>query len=168
MTDLLDLWLRLPSVDPVALDRFGIAFEAVQKVGGVRQGRAGWVLPCYIEPPSIYRMVEDPALIDMVIFDPARPSHWKAQYGDGAFLGEEAYREALFDRRALPIYRDPMGWLRSGGQGVFPLDPVRFGLAVIGHPSLELVTEDLEHGRELKRLVERIPRLGLPRIMVAT
>jgi hypothetical protein len=60
-----------------------------------------------------------------------------------------------------------MTWLQSGGAGVCILDPLAFGRAVIGLGELELIGEDLAHGRQLRQIVDRARRLATPRIRVA-
>lgn len=167
MTDLLDIWLKLPGVDPVDLDRYCVTFRASQMVGGVRQGKNGWLLPVYVDPPSCWHTVDDPVLLDFVCFDPAQPSRYRTIYGHGAMLGEEAFAEARIYHQPLPVYRTPMGWLQSGGAGACILDPIRFGIAVVGYPALEIVGEDLDHGRALRRLVNSIPRLSIPKVSIA-
>lgn len=167
MRDAIDLWLSLPSPDPVALERMGISFRAAQMAGGVRQMAEEWVLPCYIDPPSIWRTVDDPILTDLVAFNAAQPSQWRTAYGMGVMLGEAAFAEARFYKLPLPVFKNPMTWLQAGGAGVCILDPVRFGIAVVGYPALELVGEDLDHGRALRRLVNSIPRLSIPKVSIA-
>lgn len=187
MTDLIDIWLKLPSPDPVMLDRIGVSFRASQKIGGVRKthirfgkrrldalvpqtdagGAPALIIPVFTDPPSLWRNIDDPALIDLVAFDPVRPNHWQTACGEGVMLGEAAYQEAMFDDLPLPVFKDPLRWLQSGGAGMFPLDPDRFAREVVGHPFLELVGEDLEHGVALARLIESTPRCDLPEVRVA-
>lgn len=166
MRDLVDLWLRLPGVEPASLDRLGVSFYAAQIVGGVRQGKCGLILPVYIDPPSIYRSVEKPALIDLVGFDPAQPSRWQTLRGDGVMLGEAAYQEAIFDGLELPVFRDPLRWLQHAGAGVFPLDVDRFVREIVGHPFLVLAGQGLELSEGLTNSLKASPRVDLPEVRV--
>lgn len=166
MRDLIDIWLKLPSVDLAYLDSIGVSFYAAQTVGGVRQGKCGLILPVYIDPPSIYRTVEKPALIDLVGFGPAQPSRWQTLRGDGVMLGEAGYREAIFDGLELPVFRDPLRWLQSGGAGVFPLDVDHFVREIIGQPFLVLAGQDLELSEGLTSSLKASPRVDLPEVRV--
>lgn len=168
MTDLIAQWLddRVPGVDPVDLDRYGVTFQAAQMIGGVRQGRDGWVLPVYVDPPSCWHIVDDPILEDFVIFDPAEPSKWRTKYGQATMLGEEAAREARLGGTPLPVYRTPLAWLHAAGTGVVVLNPLAFGVAMLGDSRLRLVPEDVEHGEEMDRILDRATRVGRPSIWV--
>jgi hypothetical protein len=88
-------------------------------------------------------------------------------YGAGIMLGEAAFEEARLYRLPLPVHRTPMTWLQSGGAGVVILDPLAFGRAVIGLGELEMIGEDLAHGRQLRQIVDRARRLAVPKIRVA-
>jgi hypothetical protein len=187
MVDLIDIWLKLPSPEPIALDRMGVSFRVSQKVGGVRVSNVSYgrhqldalvaggggksrttalILPVFIDPPSIWRSVDDPALIDLVAFDPTQPSRWQTLCGEGVMLGEAAYREAIFDGLELPVFRDPLRWLRSGGAGVFPLDVDHFVQEIIGHPFLVLAGQDLELSEELTSSLDASTRVDLPEVRV--
>jgi hypothetical protein len=165
VVDLCDLWLKLPGVDPVALDRYGVAFKAVQKVGGIRQGKRGWLLPVYVDPPSIFRTVGDPVLEDVVAFDPARPSRYRTIYGAAVMLGEAAFEEARLYRLPLPIFKTPMGWLQAAGAGCCPLDAGAFARQMLGC-DLRLVAEDVAHGEDLQRIIDRARRILCPSIWI--
>jgi len=115
MSGLVDVWLRLPSPSIAELKRTGISFQASQKIGGVRTAHVWYgnrhlkavvtrwgpatrsepalILPVFIDPPSIWRSVEDPALIDLVAFDPQNPDRWQTARGEGVMLGEAAYSD---------------------------------------------------------------------------
>jgi hypothetical protein len=165
---LIETWLRLPSPDLATLRRHGVSYRATQLVGGVRQGRNGRLLiPVWDDPPSIYRVVEDPVLLGILGIDPQYPDRWETVAGDQiAMLGEAALREAIWYGEPLPVFRNPLNWLRGGGAGVFPLDWKRFAQEVLWHPEVELAAEDLETGDRLKRALDRAARIRKPRITV--
>jgi hypothetical protein len=167
MRDLIDLWLRLPGANPADLDRLEVSFRASQIVGGIRQGKRGLILPVFVDPPSIYRTVEEPALVDLVGFDPNRPSDYRPLYGNGVLLGEAAYREAIEDSQPLPVFRDPLAWLRAGGGGVVPLHLGQFINMLVGRPWLTLVGQDYAFSEALSDLFHQTPRQDLPEIRVA-
>jgi hypothetical protein len=143
MSDLIDRWLALPSRDYALLRRYGISFKAAQIVGGVRAAKDGrLILPVYDDPPSIYRSVEDPVLLALLAFDPADPDRWTLwPEGLAVMLGEAALREARYYNDLLPVYRNPLNWLRAGGGGVMPCDWPAFVHAVLWTPEIELVAE---------------------------
>ena len=56
MTALTDLWLKLPGVEPVTLERRGVSYRSATHVGGIRQGRHGrWIIGCWVVPPAPWR-----------------------------------------------------------------------------------------------------------------
>lgn len=182
MTDLESLWLELPSPEPTLRRNNGITWAAAHRVGGlrwagVRYERTGrfelntedapaLLIGCWQDPPSTWRSVPDPLLIDIVAVDPAQPRRYATYCGAAALLGEVCLHEARFFRRPLPVFRDPIGWLQAEGRGVVPLSATRFALAVTTIPEITLVGADLAHGRELKRMIDGIRYLGQPRIGV--
>ena len=190
MKDLINIWLNAPSPSDAELERLGVSFYASQKVGGLRMSnvRYGYrhleamvlrpgtnsgsepalILPVFIDPPSIWRAVENPALIDLVAFDPQNPNRWQTARGEGVMLGEAAYWEAVNDDLELPVFRNPLEWVHAAGAGVFSLDGNSFNGAVIGRPFLRLVSRDTEHGEGMEAQLMRCPRVDLPEIRVAT
>ena len=105
MTALSDIWLRLPSPGIDELKRLGISFNASQKVGGLRasyvryddrhlkalvtrpepatRSEPALIVPVYIDPPSIWRAVDDIVLIDLVALDSQNPDRWQTACGEG-------------------------------------------------------------------------------------
>jgi len=171
------------------LEQLGASFHASQKIGGIRASHVRYgdrhldtlvtkpgpsansepalILPVFIDPPSIWRFVDDPALIDLVAFDPQNPDRWQTALSEGVMLGEAAYREALDDGLELPVFRNPLEWLRAAGAGVFPLDMTDFTGIVVGFPFLQLVGRDLDHGEDLQHRLQQHPRVDLPEVRVA-
>lgn len=168
-SNLVDHWLALPSPDLAVLRRHGIPYKAAQLVGGVRRGRNGRMLvPVWDDPPSIYRSVDDPVLLAIIAIDPAQPDRWDIVAGDDhtAILGECVLREAVWYSEPLPVFRNPLSWLRSGGAGVCPLAWQRFAQEMLWHPEIELVAEDIETGDALKRAIDKAARIRKPRVSV--
>lgn len=183
MTDLESLWLELPSPDSTWMHDNGIAWTAAHRVGGLRwasvqyrrggrfdldpEGEAALIVPAWEDPPSTWRIIDCPLLIDLIAVDPARPRRFASYAGSAGLLGEAVLHEAKFWRCPLPVYRDPVGWLQSEGRGVVPLDPVRFALACIASPAIKLVGEDMHHGEQLQRMIDKARRFGWPSICIA-
>lgn len=176
--DMLATWLQLPGVPLAELARHGVDLKAAWKVGGVRAGRAGrWILGCWLEPPSIFHVVDDDDLVldDLLLFHPDRPDRFRCVYGSGvAMLGEGELERALFRplansavRDYLRVHRHPLGWIRAGGEGCCVLDPQAFARSVIGYGDLELVGEDVEHAKAIRQTVRNAARLALPKFRVA-
>jgi len=167
-TDLLETWLRLPSVPLDTLQRLGIPYRAGQIVGGLRIGRNGLLIPCFADPPSLWNITDEPLLYAIVAMDLARPDRWNIVAGDDqvGMLGEFMLQEALWHSTPLPVFRNPLTWVRSGGAGVCPLDWKRFAREILWHPEVELVTEDIETGDKAKRAIDRAARMRKPRISV--
>ena len=134
MRDLIETWLRLPSPDLATLRQHGIPYRATQIVGGVRQARDGrLLLPCWIDPPSIYHAVDDPVLLGVVAFNPGAPDDWTLHPEDAGavMLGGGALHEAQYYGEPLPVFENPLRWVQAGGGGIFVLDwtvclPLRF------------------------------------------
>ena len=189
MKDLIKIWLQLPSPGRDQLERIGISFYASQKVGGIRTSHVRYgesriealvtrpgsailseqalILPVFIDPPSIWRSVDDPALIDLVAFDPMNPDQWQTARGEGTMLGEAAFNEAMGDGLELPVFRNPLEWVQAAGAGVFPLDMTSFTGTVVGYPFLRLVGREVDHSDEIEARLEQHPRVDLPEVRVA-
>ena len=164
-SDLLDTWLRLPSPDLATLRQYGVSFRAAQLVGGVRSGsNPSLLIPAWLDPPSIYHVVDDPVLRGIVRIDPEFPDKWKCDAGV-AMLGECMLREAIWFNEPLPVFRNPLTWLRSGGAGVFPLDWPAF-INEILWASVELVAEDVAHGELIQRHLDTALKAGKPKVSV--
>jgi len=167
MRALIDTWLTLPPADTSLLRRHGISSLAACLVGGVCTASDGrWIVPAYRDPPSAYHMVAEPLLIDLLTFDPAQPDRWTLHRGDAVMLGEAVLREAQHFAEPLPIYGNPLNWLRAGGIGAMPIDMPAFAQAVLWTPALELIVRDLQHGLGIERATDRATKIDKPIISV--
>lgn len=54
------------------------------------------------------------------------------------------------DRDPLPVWRDPLGWLAAGRDGIVPVAMNRWRWSMLDHQS-GLIAEDIAHGEELRR-----------------
>ena len=99
--------------------------------------------------------VGDP--VDLAAWSPPRPAAlWCSR---GAMLGAESlFAPRMSDE--LPVFRHPLGWLRSVCRGVVVLDGTK--AAPLLRRAEPLAAEDVAHGRELRKLLEARP----PRILV--
>ena len=167
MRALIDTWLNLPPADASFLSRHSISSMAASLVGGVCAEPGGqWIVPAFLDPPSIYHMVIEPVLIDLLTFDPEQADRWTLQRGDAAMLGEAVLEEAAFFNYPLPVFRNPLSWLRAGGIGVMPIDLPAFAQAVLWTPVPELVVKDVQHGLDIERVIDRAAKIEKPIITV--
>jgi hypothetical protein len=105
---------------------------------------------------------QDREPIDIVAWAPAR-SRLGSWLGRAWALGQEqVFRPRLDPDGALPIWRDPLGWLRAGRRGLVLIDLIRAAdeLSFAG----PLLAEDLDHAIELRDALSR----PAPRILVPT
>lgn len=169
MRDMTPQWLAATSVQPDQLLEHGVTHKAAQFVGGVRLARDGrLLLPCWIDPPSVYHFVSDPALLGVVAFNPDTPDNWTVHPEDAGaiMLGEVALREAVWHGEPLPVFGNPLTWLRSGSGGVFPLDWPGFAREMLWHPEVELVTKDVGLGKRIRSELDRAAKVRKPRLSV--
>jgi hypothetical protein len=183
MAPLIDNWLDIPSPPGDILAQIGVSWSATHKVGGVRwagvqfrrsgrfefdnNGDPALLIPAWIDPPSIWRNVDEPILEDIVAVDPAHPRRCATLHGDAAMLGEAALEEARWSNLPLPVFRDPVSWLQAAGAGAVPLDARRFVNAILGPPAVSLVCSDIDHGEAVDRMIDDALRGDRPNVLVA-
>ncbi|UDQ88585.1 hypothetical protein LJE71_20455 [Xanthobacter autotrophicus] len=95
-------------------------------------------------------------LVDHVAWPIDRPSEFATAEGRADLLGTDQVDNpaSFFGGRPLFVHRTPLGWLRAGCQGVVVLDERRAGARLAGALG-NLLAEDLDHARELHRLMGR-------------
>jgi hypothetical protein len=106
--------------------------------------------------------------VDLVAWTRAHPDRALLCLGAGVALGVDqiANPESYFAGKPLQIHRTPLGWLRAGCAGIVILgaDGVvdRLDRLPPRSETYKLVAEDLDHGRELRRLLAPLrPRVRL-------
>ncbi len=128
------------NIKPTSDDRFEFA----------ENGQPAIIVPCYDTIPGILDANAEAHvehLIDLVAVGVDQPDQFRRRRGEALILGA-AYRYIAAQEDApLPVFRNPMTWLRSGGGGVVVLDwswapDLLFGL--------DLVAEDLALGERLE------------------
>ncbi len=92
-------------------------------------------------------------VVDLIAFRPTEPGRWWSRCGIVAALGEEMIGD--FSDDPVRVWPDPLRWLRSGASGVCPVspDPAAVRDVLLRLPGI--VAEDVAHGREIERLLER-------------
>jgi hypothetical protein len=104
------------------------------------------------------------AVIDLVAWSVAQPEKFGLALGVAAGLGTDQARNSatFFGGQPLVIRRTPLGWIKAGCRGAVILNrllaPIWLGTA-LGN----IAGEDLEHARELARLLH--PHVSPRRIM---
>jgi hypothetical protein len=61
-------------------------------------------------------------LVDLVSFDPSRPTRAWVRTGCAAMLGEENFLDARFMGEPLLVHADPVAYCRAAGRGIVILD----------------------------------------------
>lgn len=184
MSCLVDIWLGIPmptGEQGRTFERLGVSFQARQLVGGLaispitkskdkftfdHDGALSIILPVWADPPSIQHAVEDPDLIDLLAFRSSAPTQFWLFRGLANMLGEAALLAARWYGSPLPVYGNPLSWLRSGGAGVMPLDWPGFAREMLWYPEIELVVSDVRLGERLKREIDSVARVRKPRISI--
>jgi hypothetical protein len=72
--------------------------------------------------PSIYCVVEEPWLSDVIAFRPEDPYRWWLRRGNGGVLGEDNYLDALETGRPIMLHPHPLAWLQADCRGAVLLD----------------------------------------------
>ena len=134
----------------VLFDELGFEFDHHDRHG--REGVRAFLF-AITDPQGVCR--------DIVAWSPQlnRTATW---LGRAWALGEErVYAPRLTDHGALPVWRDPLGWLRANRKGICLIRPK----SAVHHldDAGPLLAEDPEHGAELRRLLARpAPRILVP------
>jgi len=164
----LDPLQRRYGISPATiLDRLGVARARVEGVHYVPDddGAEVVLIASFEAPPRLPdgRWRAPNEIIDLVTFRPAEPGRWCSRCGIVAALGEEMIGD--FSDDPVPVWRDPLAWLRSGTSGVCPVspDPAAVRDVLLRLPAV--VAEDAAHGREIERLMaqhwNRLPLIYL-------
>ncbi len=98
----------------------------------------------------------EPWLVDLVAWPVDQPSKFATAAGRADLLGADQIDNpaSFYGGRPLRVHRHPLSWLRAGCQGVVGLDERRAGVRLAGALG-NLLAEDLDHARELHRLMGR-------------
>ena len=130
----------IASIKPTDDGRFAFAEAGVTAV----------IVPCYDTIPGILdanpeRHVEH--LIDLVAVDLDHPDRYWRRRGEGLVLGAAYLEVADGALEPVPVFKNPMSWLRAAGSGVCVLDWDWARDLLLDH---ELIAEGLELGAALE------------------
>ncbi len=140
-----DFWFGagMPGLAPVRQTR-GDRFEFADN------GKPAIVIPCYDTIPGLLdanpeRHVEE--LRDLVAVDVDWPNRFWRRRGKALVLGAAYLEIAGQELEPVPVYRNPLTWLRSGGGGIVVLDWAYARDLLLDHV---LIAEDVELGTRLE------------------
>ena len=133
----------MPGIASIKPDRDG-CFEFVE------DGLTAVIIPCYDCIPGMLdanpeRHVQK--LRDLVAVDLDRPDHFWRRRGKALVLGNAYLEIAGQECEPVPVFKNPMSWLKSGGAGIAILDWDYARDLLLDH---ELVAEDLDLGDRLE------------------
>jgi len=148
----------------------GPAFASIQVADGRfqldRDGDAkAFVIPVRVGNP-LTAEVNDPikavrhgTLIDLIALSPAYPNQWALRLGNATWLG--AIEPQFLMPEPVPIWRNPLGWLRNDCRGLVLLSRVRSEQYRVLTVCDSIVAEDERHAAELRGVLDH-PWLAPP------
>ena len=130
----------LADIRPIRVGRFGFAVD----------GKTALIIPAYHVIPG--NLDANPAahvehLVDLVAVDLDRPDLFWRRSGEALVLGNAYLEIAGQEGTSVPVFRNPLSWLRSGGSGIVVLDWDYARDLLLDH---ELIAEDVELGTRLQ------------------
>ena len=140
---------------------FGAGMPGLGTIKPIRDGRFEFaedgltavIIPCYDCIPGMLdanaeRHVEE--LRDLVAVDVDRPDRFWRRRGKALVLGNAFLEIAGQDYEPVPVFKNPLSWLKSGGAGIAILDWDYARDLLLDH---ELIAEDLELGNRLEAVL---------------
>ncbi len=115
----------------------------------VDDGEAAVILPVYDSETPAWAPLEQrfEGLLDLLAFDPTRPARWSLRRGQALLLGSIYVGLVLEEGCALPLYSDPLRWIKADGEGTVVLDWAWAPDLLLG---LDLVADSLALGERLE------------------
>ena len=112
-------------------------------------GRPAAIVPAYDGLPGLLDANPEAHvehLVDLVAVDLDRPDRYWRRRGEALVLGAAYLDIAGHEGEPVPVFRNPMTWLRSGGAGVVVLDWDWACDLLLG---FDLIAEDVQLGNQL-------------------
>jgi len=130
----------IASIKPAGDDRFDF----------VEDGQPAVIIPCYDTIPGMLganpeRHVEH--LVDLVAVASDQPDQFWRRRGEALVLGSAYLDIAGQEGEPVPVFRNPMAWIQSGGDGIVVLDWNWTADLLLG---FDLIAEDVELGDRLE------------------
>ena len=139
-----EFWLDCGMPGLATVSKFADRFEFAA------DGRPAIIVPCYDTLPDLLQA--DPErhiahLIDLVAVDVDQPDQFWCRRGEALILGAVYLEIAGQEGEPVPVFHNPLAWLRAGGEGIVILDWAWAPDLLLG---FDLVAEDLELGERLE------------------
>ena len=139
-----EFWLDCGMPGLATVSKFADRFEFAA------EGRPAIIVPCYDTIPDLLgadaeRHVEH--LIDLVAVDVDQPDRFWCRRGEALVLGSAYLEIAGQEGEPVPVFRNPLAWLKAGGEGVVVLDWAWAWDLLLG---FDLIAEDLELAEKLE------------------
>ena len=140
-------------IEPAAGGRFAFA-ETSTVIGNVA------IIPAYDTIPANLdanpqRHVDH--LIDLIAVDIDHPDRFWRRRGEALVLGSAYLEIAGQEGEPVPVFKNPMSWLKSGGAGIVILDWNWVADLLLGY---ELIAENLVLGERLETALEPVISIG--------
>src|SRR6266550_6674203 len=148
----------------------GPAFAAIRVSNGLfeldAEGDArAFIVPIRIGNPispeasDPVQAVREGKILDLLAFSPAYPMRWALRTGNATWLG--AIEPQFLMPEPVPIWRNPLAWLRNDCRGLVLLNPVRSEQYRVLTVCDSIVAEDERHAAELREVLDH-PWLAPP------
>ena len=139
-----EFWLGCGMPGLATVSKFGDRFEFTE------HGRTAVIIPAYDTDPWLLdanaeRHVEH--LVDLVAVDADRPDQFWCRRREALILGNAYLEIARQEGEPITVFKNPISWLKAGGEGVVVLDwDWAFDLLL----GLDLIAEDIDLGNRLE------------------
>lgn len=123
-------------------------------------GVLAYITPVRVEEPASpessdpWWYVRNGEIVDLVAWNPRRPSRWALLTGLGDWLG--CVPPQYFDPEPVQVWRSVLSWFRVGCRGLVPLsrDPAIAYSLLMGFPGGIYCEDDDVHAAQLERMLE--------------
>ena len=138
-----DFWTGCGMPGLATVTEFGHRFEFADN------GREAIILPCYDTIPGLVvasAKAHVDHIVDLVAVDVDQHDNFSRRRGNALVLGSAYLEIASQDDEPLPVYRNPINWFRTGGNGIVVLDWDYARDLLLDH---KLIAENVDLGNRL-------------------
>jgi len=142
----------------VAIGLIGVAAIETDRHGLYQpadHGRPALIVAAWDRPPirPDGSVAWDAVPVDLVAVRTDDPGRWWLRRGSVCLLGDHMIDYYVLGADPVRVHRDPIAWLRAGGDGVVVLEDD--GYDILANLPAGLVAEDVEHGERIKARLAR-------------
>jgi hypothetical protein len=118
-------------------------------------------------PSAVVEVLDDDGrtILDLLAWPLSEPAAFATAIGNADLVGATTMRNTVNHRFKQPllVHRTPSGWVMAGCRGCVIVNPEYAGYW-LRKCNRQILAEDLEHGRELKQILQRkrVTRTPLP------